>query len=117
MKLSSSSYKIGDVLEKFISPIRGGENLRIISTKGAGKLPIYTVFLLGDTLKSLEPRHARNDTTAYARGTLRYSCSSYDLDELRISCSQISSLMLEMQIYDTLVSTSVNLSFETYSRL
>jgi hypothetical protein len=114
IEYSSSCYGGFPSLEKFICQVRGVENLRIVSTAVAGRLSISTLFGLGDTLKILELRYARNDTDLYPGATLRYACSPYDLDELRISCSQISSLVLEMQIYDTLVSSDINHSFEGY---
>jgi hypothetical protein len=99
-----------EVLEDFMSRIRGVKTLRIISLSRQAQLPISTVFALRDTLMNLEIRFARNVIDKYEE----HSYPPEDLDDLRMSCPQISSLVLQMQIYNTLVSTDINLTFNIY---
>ncbi len=104
-----------DAIQNFLSRIRGIQKLRILSTWGQWQLPISTVTAFGDTLKILELRFTRDDRNASGSGNSLYSYLPEDLDELRISCSQISSLTLGMQINNILVSNHIiNLFKGTY---
>lgn len=106
-------YSRKEALQNFISRIRGVKKLRIISVSG-NQLPISTVFVLGDTLKELELRFARADSDPFQSGNILCSYSPRELVNLRNSCIRISSLVLGMHLYHTLVSNDTNQSSKVY---
>jgi hypothetical protein len=104
----------GNVLEKFVSSIRGVRTLRIIISVRLP--PISTFFVFAGTLNTLELRFARQayDSYTFSRGVERTSYTPDDLDALREACPQISSLILDMIMVNTLVSFRSNSSLKIH---
>jgi hypothetical protein len=104
----------GNVLETFVSSIRGVQTLRIVISVRLP--PISTFFVFARTLNTLELWFARQayDSYTFSRGLERTSYTPDDLDALREACPQMSSLILDMVMVNTPVSFRSNSSLKAH---